>query len=231
MDWALLEGLGNGMQQVGGAVFKAKFLDKLKEQEAVRAEQRKQQRELSEVKESRVVPDGEGVFWKEDINKNGEVLRRDLAPKTEIDKIKMGEQKDKLTLEELIARGENAKLTNKKLQFDVDTQAEDRELTNASVAALVGQRTAQGQAALIRADKYQPGGRGGSGGKEKEPASKRDYIVEVKKQSAALFKEEGIGALEADGLAELAVNRAIIDKIDPILALKQLLKERKSGTK
>lgn len=192
MDYALLEGLGAGLQQVGGAVFKAKFLDKLKEQETIRAEKRKEEQELAKVAGVRIVSDGEGVFWRETVNSNDDVLKRELAPKTEIDKIKFEEKKNNITLENLVTSGKASQLDLQKKQFDVDTQAEDRELKNNALEALVGQREASGRADLIRAEKYQPGRSGGSRGSIEEqlvPVPASQAAAELIKDFAPIVRQ------------------------------------------
>lgn len=183
-DWGLLQGLGAGMQELGGAVFKAKFLDKLKEEEAVRKENRDQQRALAKVARTEMITGPDGMLVEQDFNANGDKINEWRMPsKTKLDAIKHEEatRKQQLTKDALdIAKGE----------FEVATQEEAWDLEKGVKNALIGQREASGEAALYRA--YNPPSRSGSGGSIVDNLTGSDGAVSPDKVAFG-FMESPIG--------------------------------------
>lgn len=179
MDYGLMAGLGEGLQMIGGAVFKAKFLDKLKEQETVRAEQRLEQRNNAKVADTGIEQDGEGVFWKVRRNQNGDILSKDLAPKNDIDKINNENEKAKLTHKSLLAN-----IGYKQKQ--IERNDENASLKNSLLQSQIERNNKSGDAAMIRANKPS-----GSSSKAADPADFADSQLAEKlvKQYGPLVKE------------------------------------------
>lgn len=226
MDYALLEGLGAGLQQVGGSVFKAKFLDKLKEEEEIRKEQRRQEREAAKVAETRVEQGAEGEFWRQDYNAEGKPINeRKLADKTTIDKINQAAAQEKLNTQK---QGLEVLLGEKKLAL-TDRELEDYDEMKAlkvqGLEAEIGRKKAMGDAALIRATRpASSGGRSSSKDEGPEP-TERDYAQLLKKEAAPIFAEfKNIPASTKDKIAMDAVRAAARNGSDPIDELKTRLR-------
>lgn len=105
MDWGLLQGLGAGLQKLGGM--------KLEEDAEVRRTQlaeklqkeREERAKLAFDPQQTTLEQGEGGAWFQvKRNKNGDVMGRDLAPKNEIDKIEREAKKEGLSIESLQAQ-------------------------------------------------------------------------------------------------------------------------------
>lgn len=223
MDYGLMEGLGAGLQQLGGSVFKAKFLDKLKEEEAVRAEQRKEAREANTIKEQKYVQK-DGVWYEQDINNYGKVMDERLAPKNKVDEFTRSEQKEKLSIENLVT---GTDLNKKKLAAYDEDRALDTEMARAKIAsekADVGLKGAQ-------ADYYRMGGSSGArASAEAESAGPEDYVQELIKQSADLKKqytagkEPKLSAAEFQEAARAAVTEGARRGMDPRQILAETLR-------
>lgn len=222
-NWGLMMGLGEGMSQLGGQVFKAKFLDKLKEEETVRAEKRKEAKDAGTIKEQKYI-NKDGVWYEQDVNVNGKVIDERLAPKNKVDEFGREEQKATLGIEALV-------LGNKKAQREEGYAAEDRarqvrmdEAKIKSEEADVGLKGAQ-------SDYYRSGGSSGSrASAEAEAAGPEDYVQELIKQSADLKRQYVFGknpkmtAAEFQDLARKVVVNAAQQGIDPRTAFAEAIK-------
>lgn len=150
-NWGILKGLGAGMEQVGGSIFKAKVLDKLKEEETIRSEERADRRKKAElantVHDTKYI-ERDGVWYEQRRNKNLEVIDERLAPKNEIDRLNTERDTNKITLDKLIA---DRDLGQKKLaNYDADRQMdiEDRDLTRRNIESQIAENKAQAERAL-----------------------------------------------------------------------------------
>ena len=218
-NWDLIGAVadaGAGLMNTLGARKQAELKDELKRKLQLEDEARKDAKERSKPTSTKMITDGDGVMWEQPVNAwNDPVGEKRLPSKTTIDEINHQQATRKLGLEQAainVRKGENDLLDREEL----GPLKADR------IRSQIQLDRDRGSAALINANKPRTSSRGGS---DEEP-SKRDYIEEVKKLGKDLAKEYGVSGLEFDGLSELAVNRAIIDKIDPITALKQILMER-----
>lgn len=142
MDYGLMAGLGEGLQQLGGSVFKAKFLDKLKEEEALRAEKRAEAKEAAKIAKQNYIQK-DGVWYEQDVNPQGKVVDERLAPQNKVEEFNRKTEKDKaeaqkeaLTLRTL---EQTLSLNDKKLAtFD-----EDRSLDKRLMEARIGSENRQ----------------------------------------------------------------------------------------
>ncbi len=220
-DYALLAGLGQGLQQFGSAVFKSKFLDQLKEQEQIRAEQRAEARQNAKVAETNIEQDGEGVWWRVSRNQNGDVLQKDLAPKSDIDQINFNRDKQKLTIDNL-----QSQINLRNSQGD---QLEALTGLRGDVLRSQAEKNrAQGNAALIRANK--PSG-SGSNSDPNAGKSKADYVELLSKdvQTKNMLADYQLSGAEKNELFNQAVEQAADYSLDPREVLEQILFEKYGG--
>jgi hypothetical protein len=171
-----LEGLGAGLSEIGGSVFKAKVLDKLREEEDVRKEERKAAREAKEVKETKLEDLGGGKWVRRSYNANGDMIKEEAAAANDILAAENAARKEKLGLENLL-------LTQQKAQKDLDTYDEDRALDMRYKNAQI--KRAEADALYDLGLGRQPG----RGGKADEPKSFEDSVDEFVKDNKALFDE------------------------------------------
>lgn len=185
-NWGALMGLGEGLTQLGGQVFKAKFLDKLKEEETIRGEKRKEAKDAGTIKEQKYI-NKDGVWYEQDVNLNGKVIDERLAPKNKIEEFGRSEQKEKLGIEaQLLGIG--------KAKRDESYAAEDRALDVEGAKAKIAESAADVRLKDAQAGYYASGG--GAGAKasaEAEAAGPEDYVQELIKQSADLKKQYTAG--------------------------------------
>lgn len=143
----LLAGLGAGLQQLGGDIFKAKVLDKLKEEESVRAEKRAEMRKAREVAKTEMITGPDGVPVLQDYNSQGQPVGTFRLPnKAQLDELKFeeGKRKQDLTKSALdIALGERS-------LADYD---EDRALKRRLTEAQIKETEQSGIASMIRASR------------------------------------------------------------------------------
>lgn len=127
-DYGLLQGLGAGLQQLGGSIFKSKVLDKLKEEEAVRAEERAVAREAKKVASQRVIRKGDGTMVRQHLNSQGDLVKEEPVDPYELEKIQREEQKEKSAAEKegLTVQGLQQKL--KLNEMELGNYEEDRGL-------------------------------------------------------------------------------------------------------
>lgn len=194
MDWGSMMGLGEGLQQLGGQVFKAKFLDKLKEEEDIRKEKRKEAKEANTVKEQRYVQK-DGAWYEQDISLGtGRVMDERLAPQHKIKEFERQEQKDKIGLE--------ASLLNLgKARREEGYAVEDRELDLSATRAKIRSEEAEARLKDAQSGYYATGGGAAAsarvraahaeprGGEPAQEASQEDYVQELIKQSSDLQRQ------------------------------------------
>lgn len=223
MDYGLMAGLGEGLQQLGGAVFKAKFLDKLKEEETIRAEKRKEAQEAAKIDKKEYI-NRDGVWFEQDINPSGQVINERLAPKNKIEEFNRNEQKEKIGLENLIT---SSTLNKKKL----DTYDEDRALDIEATRAKIEQDKAGAEENRAQADYYRMGGSGGAkAAAEAEAAGPEDYVQELLKQSKGLETQYTVGKTpkmtkaEYIQLARAAVLEGAKQGVDPRSTFAEILR-------
>lgn len=207
-----LEGLGAGLSEIGGAVFKAKVLDKLREDEEVRKEDRKAAREAKEVKETRLEDLGGGKWVKRSYNANGDMIKEESAPANEIVAAKNSAEKERVSIE-------NAILTGKKAQKELDSYDEDQKLDREYKGALIEDARARAQ--------YNKGlGRqSASVAKANQPKGYEDTVDEFVKDNKNLFDEyvktsdedgtKYMSASEFRNVASQAVKAAAQRGLDP----------------
>lgn len=133
MDWGLLQGLGQGLQQLGGM----KMEQDAEKRRAQMAEKLQADREERQEQRMRTRPDpsqttyeeGEGgVTWKIIRSATGNELERVLAPKTDIEKIKRDTAKEKLSMDALTAQIDASKATTEGKKLEMEWGKEDRSL-------------------------------------------------------------------------------------------------------
>lgn len=222
-NWGALMGLGEGLTQLGGQVFKAKFLDKLKEEETVRAEKRKEAKDAGTIKEQKYI-NKDGVWYEQDVNLNGKVIDERLAPKNKVEEFGRSEQKEKLGIEaQLLGIG--------KAKREEGYAAEDRALDVEGAKAKIAESKADVDLKGAQADYYRSGG--GAGAKasaEAEAAGPEDYVQELIKQSADLKRQYVFGknpkmtAAEFQDLARKVIVNAAQRGIDPRTAFAEAIK-------
>lgn len=207
-----LEGLGAGLTEIGTSVFKAKVLDKLKEEEEVRKEERKAKREAKEVKETRLEDLGGGKWVKRSYNANGDMIKEEAAPANEIIAAENEAKKTKLSLE-------TALLTQQKAQKELDNFDADAALDRRYKEAQIGD--AEARALYNRG----LGRQSSSDRKASEPKGFEDSVDEFVKDNKALFDEYVKGKDEDDtkfmsasefrDVAKQAVKAAAERRLDP----------------
>lgn len=182
-NYGLLAGLGEGLQQFGGAVFKAKFLDKLKEEEEVRKEERARKREESVVSESKLDPVTGKISR---FNKFGTKIREDQASQAEIDAANRDVEKAKQGIEA-------GALALAKARREEGYAAEDRELERRKAEAAIGLSEAQAGYYRDRGDESaaKAGTTAGGGGVE-------DAVDQLIKDNNQLFREY-VGGTDEEG--------------------------------
>jgi len=193
-NWGILKGLGEGMQQLGGSIFKAKVLDKLKEEEQVRAEDRQTRREeakrASTVAQVRYI-ERDGVWMEQKLNSNYNVIEETLAPKSEVDRLNRERQKDQVSLDNLVSQTE---LNKKKVaNYDEDRAMgkEEHQLDLELKRSGIAENLAQADSARRRGTSDWVGGSGSSGGSagttdDPTPGKLAQILV---KENSALEKE------------------------------------------
>lgn len=144
-DYGLLQGLGAGLQQLGGSIFKSKVLDKLKEEEAVRAEERAVAREAKKVASQRVIRKGDGTMVRQHLNSQGDLVKEEPVDPYELEKIQREEKKEQAELERA---GLAARLGEQKLQLgerELGDYEEDRSLERRAKEANIAQSLASAE--------------------------------------------------------------------------------------
>ncbi len=159
MDWGFLQGLGAGMQELGGSVFKSKFLDKLKEEEEVRKESRAAQRladkEATTPVSTQFLVNENGRQVVRKFNSMDKLVSERAATQTEIEEINHTKmQRDRA--------GQKEDLAIQKLTFEVDSQPEELEMKREAHARGLDQRDYSNQTSRISAERPSAG-RGGGG--------------------------------------------------------------------
>ena len=149
MGWGFMMGLGQGLTQAGGMISdnaKMKLADKLEQDKEKRANERddmKYQRDQLAFDHSEFEM-RDGALYKVDYNKAGHEVESKLAPQDAVDKHNFETQKDKVTLEALMA---NTDLTKKKAaNYD-----EDHALEQAYTRSQINYNNDRGLAATMRA--------------------------------------------------------------------------------
>lgn len=132
-NYGLLAGLGEGLQQFGGAVFKAKFLDKLREEESIRAEERAEARKARQVTEKKLDPTTGTI---KHYNSVGDVIKEVPATAAELDEVKRATRKEELGIEGLVLR-------NKAAQDELDYAGTERKMKEERHRAQMEQDAAQ----------------------------------------------------------------------------------------
>ena len=217
-NWDLIGAVadaGAGLMNTLGQRKQDQLKGELKRKLELEDEARKDAKEALIPKRTEFIENENGRQVIRSFNANDKLIGERAASKTEIEEINHTKmQRDRA--------GQKEDLSIEKLLGEVAFQPEEQAMKREAHTRGLEQRDYSNQTSRISAEKPRTGSRGSS---DEEP-SKRDYIEEVKKLGKDLAKEYGVSGLEFDGLSELAVNRAIIDKIDPITALKQILMER-----
>lgn len=208
-----LEGLGAGLSEIGGAVFKSKVLDKLREEEETRKEERKAAREAKEVKETKLEDLGGGKWVRRSYNANGDMIREDAAAANDILAAENAAKKERLGLENLL-------LTQQKSQKELDAFDTDTALDRRYKEARIKQ--AEADAAYDLGLGRQTGSRGR---KEDEPKGFEDSVDEFVKDNKNLYDEyvkstdeddtKYMTASEFRNVAREAVKAAAARRTDP----------------
>ena len=217
MDWGLLAGLGEAAKGFGHAWSdraKSDLAERLAKEREERAEQRaiareeRQRKQLQGTpKEFRVERDTDGVTWRVPYNAMGERLgERELASAEDIKNYNFNDQKDKLTLEKLVA---DTQRTREKHEADMKYKE----------AATDAQRA---RAARTRALPLDGSGRTSS---SSEP-SESDYVAELDKQSKKLLDGYDISSTQRAKLLQDAVQQSARYGLHPMDVLNEMLFER-----
>lgn len=168
----LMAGLGEGLQQLGGSIYKTKVLDKLKEEETIRAEKRKEAKEANTVKEQRYV-NKDGVWYEQDISLGtGRPIDERLAPKSKIDELNRNEEKERLAVE-------TATLARDKARREEGYAAEDRALDLDAARAKIAESKADVDLKGAQAGYYRSGGGAGARSAAKEEPVLEDYVEDL----------------------------------------------------
>lgn len=137
-NWGALMGLGEGLQQFGGSVFKSKFLDKLKEEEVLRKEKRDEAKTAAKIDKQNYIQK-DGVWYEQDVNPNGKVIDERLAPMNKVEEFNRKTEEGKAQAKEDALRLRTLEQTlslNERKLADYDTdKALDRRLREAQIGA------------------------------------------------------------------------------------------------
>jgi hypothetical protein len=160
MDWAILEGLGAGLQKVGGSVMenaaadkKAALAEKLQQEREARAEDRqiaREQREqirddtTADPKNTDFVQDN-GAWFEVTKSGTGKELDRRLAPQNKIQELNFGQEKDKVSLDKIL-------LDNEKARREASSYDTDKSLERRVKESQIDYNSQRGLAATVRAD-------------------------------------------------------------------------------
>lgn len=227
----LLAGLGAGLQQLGGDIFKAKVLDKLKEEEAVRAEKRAEMRKAREVVKTEMITGPDGVPVVQDYNSQGDPVGTFRMPtKQQLTAIQNEEIKNKQETQKRaldISTGEQSLVQS---LFKTENMEADRAFDMEQARARTEIQRQSGITGRISALT-----RGRDKDDDDEEPTEEDFVTETKKVGQPFLEEKDEGgeavfsAEEQDTLARQAVRRSIVDKVPVSIALKQLTAEAKAG--
>ena len=137
MDWGILQGLGQGLQEVGMTQFKATLDEKLRKAREAREEELTKRKEQRQADRDRTTPDPsatqfvqkDGVWHEQIRSKTGNILEERLAPENKVREFNKKEADDKLDAEKdaLAIRTGTARvaLAEKELaNYDEDRQFE-----------------------------------------------------------------------------------------------------------
>lgn len=231
-SWGLLQGLGEGLQQAGqlwDARRKEKLAQELEKQREERAEQRQIARERRQAEQAentiasyRPVLDDDGVLWMQGVNAAGAPKgERRLADKAEIQNFRQQQERDRLSLDSLIADATIKKFRAGRLPTEA---AQDDELFGLNRRSLEADIAAKYALARERDSKATKGASG-------ETLTERDYIDYVLDNGSHLVKQyvgseanPGVlGADEVDEIAARAARLAVAEGRDPIAIFRGML--------
>lgn len=119
MDWGLLQGLGQGLQQIGGWKME-QDAEKRRTMLAQKLEQDREERakRAYDPSQDSVEQGDEGLWFKVKRNKNGEVIDRSLAPKNVIDQMESETKKRGLQDRLLNAQVSNAEYSGSRAKIE-----------------------------------------------------------------------------------------------------------------
>lgn len=149
MDWGLLQGLGQGMQQAG-QMWDAKQKQKLAEQLELAREERAEQRQLAREERQAAraentvaswvpVMGEDGVLWYQGVNSAGTPKgERRLANQSEIEEFQRQRQKDQLSLDGLVADTQTKQFKAGRLETEAAQSDELFGLRRRSLEADIG---------------------------------------------------------------------------------------------
>lgn len=226
-----LGGLGESLADIGMTKYKSVLAEKLAKQRQDSEEQRMEAREERADRRLRSRPDPkgatfidrDGALFKQQRNVYGDVLDESLASPDEIAQRNYAQQKRDEEVKKL-------SLGNALTQSRIDQTSGKMGLEQDLLRAKIDSTRKQGDAAMIRANKY------GQGKADTESTgSVSDYAEILKKQNRDLFKQYAedednpLLASDENELSRQAVTQAAQYGLDPQQLLEQLLEERLSG--
>ena len=230
MDWGFLQGLGAGMQELGGSVFKSKFLDKLKEEEEVRKESRAAQRladkEATTPVSTQFLVNENGRQVVRKLNSMDKLVSERAATQTEIEEINHTKmQRDRA--------GQKEDLSIKKLLGEVEFQPEEQAMKREAHARGLDQRDYSNQTSRISAEKPSAGRRGGgieesvTGPKSPDSVAYSFMESPMGKNLQTQYVGEGPDKLTYDEYVTIvrgATNNAYTDKKDAVSLIRLALR-------
>lgn len=207
----LLGGLGDALQVLGGAWSankKAELADKLEQEREARAEaralakeERMRKRDENTTAEFKIERDADGVTWRQGYNKFGQRTgERELAPAEDIKNYNFEEQKQKVTLENLIGQGKRAQEAHEaSLEYrDASTDAQRARAEN------------------YRSPKPRSGGSSRSIDSVDGPVEDSSVALALLDEVKGMVKSEGLTDAEAYDVAIASIRAAQREGKDPI---------------
>jgi hypothetical protein len=219
MDWGLMQGIGDGLQQLGGSIYKAKYLDKLKEEEDVRKETRAQKRTDAQVVATRMIAGPDGVPVMQNYNAKDEPVGTWRLPtpqeiqKVEADKVKIDQDQQirDMTIDEAVWKQGNR---------DADRALDIREKE-----ASIESKLTSGRADVIRAQNSYRTGSGRGGGIDSSMTGPIDNETTAQ---ALLTEHSELANSYTQGGAEAKLTRDIVERVARDVAAEQE-KKAKAG--
>lgn len=218
-NWGALEGLGQGLTEIGriwGQNEKSKLAEQLEQQREERAEQRsiakeerQRKRDESTAADFRIERDADGVTWRQGYNKFGQRTGdRELASAEDIKNYNFEDQKNKVTLENLVSKGSR----------EAEKHAADLTYKGALTDAAIARAEAS------RNPRPRSGGRGSLDSSDSTPLNDTEVAAALLKEYPDLIKQYaqnkdnplGLTASELHNLALATIKEARQQGKDPL---------------
>lgn len=223
-SWGLLAGLGQGLQQAGqmwDAQRKEKLAQELELAREKRAEQRqlaKEEREAKRLDETvasyKPVVDDNGTVWMQGFNSAGAPRgERRAASQTEIEDFNRQRDKDRLSLDKLVAEADTAKFKAGRLSTEAGQDDELFGLRKRQLEASISETQAQAaerraNAARRTSDKDTD--------KNEGPVPLSDLAESMVSEYSDMFEQYGLSHSDSLEVARAAINTARREGKDPV---------------